>query len=104
RAGAAEQGGEGLQLRLGAGGLAFDEAADAVEAAQRVVEAHDLERAPAGRLQRRGGVQLRGAVQAFPFAGRRARVAARVPARVAEVGMAAAEASGGEAVEHVALE
>src|SRR5690606_34689550 len=60
---AGDETGEGLQLAIGPGGLGLDEGPDAVEAAQRVVEAHDLERAPAGRLHRRGGIRRGGAVQ-----------------------------------------
>src|SRR5690606_39562284 len=71
RTGPRNQRGEGFQLAVGAGGVAFDEAADAVESAQRVIEAHDLERAPAGRLHRRFRIQRGGAVQTLPFTGKR---------------------------------
>src|SRR3546814_8522592 len=67
--------------------LRGDEGLDVGEAGVGVVEPHDLEHAPAGRLQRCCAVEQAGRLQPFPLAGQRAGVLLAVPARITQPGV-----------------
>src|SRR3546814_7422849 len=76
--------------------LRGDEGLDVGEAGVGVVEPHDLEHAPAGRLQRCCAVEQAGRLQPFPLAGQRAGVLLAVPARITQPGVRLVEAARSE--------
>jgi hypothetical protein len=95
---------EAFHLLVGAGVLQGDERFDVGAAAIGVVEAHDLEHAPARGLQRGRAVERAGRVEPLPLAEQRARVLRLVPLRIAQVRVVCCEPAARQAVERVPFE
>jgi hypothetical protein len=95
---------EQRQLCVGPRVLLRDELLDVGATAVRIVEAHDLEHAPARGLQRRRPVELARGVEPVPLALQRARVLALVPLRVAQARRLLRETPAGEPVKGVPFE